>query len=727
MLCTPNILWNFISPVTGRVLATTDYVLYGDAQGIATPSPILLDLRLDLIQLRYDFDLLSSASFILGFPNLKAPKAQVLSKFADGFVYSTGGIVSTLASIPTGAIDLQKDYVFVGDEDNHAKSVPTIELGNLPALTKDNFWVGDENNRPKETSIINGGSLYLPWRHVYVGNLANNASVADTIGLYNLPPLHTETMVVFGQTVTIPELYQGTSLGQVVTSYDTTKIVYTLKEQLAYGNFILSSGTPEFKALMLNTQFLSSDPQTYPGGIAKIIAGSGKLAIAKSGVDYVNTEQLEQLNQELSSAEERITALQSQLTSLEAQVAALDSSLATLGASVAGISASLALVEAEIIALQAQIAAIGLTIAGIVAAASALQAQVVALAAELGVLEGSVNRIQAQVNNLSLNNIPATGDVSFDNFKLINLASPLGGADGANKDYVDLSISNLKLNNIQATGNVNLSSYRITSLADPTSLQDAATKHYTDNAVAAGTNAAISNLRLNLISASNNVSFYNYKGINLADPTSPQDAATKNYSDLSINNLRLNNIQATGNVNLSSYRITSLANPTSPQDAATKNYTDASISSAINTLTKAYCSIFMKGNTVTTNTANINTFYKANGTTSLNLSANFASAVTNRITYTGPGSLRAQVFVNATFSSSTANLPYKVTIYKNGAAINALANQSNFITMTTFSSSTSVCSIIPLSTNDYLEVFIASGIGSVNLTLTDLNFMAVQI
>ena len=47
-----DILHNFISPVTGRVLADYNYVLVGNKQGIAIPSPILIDLRLDLMNLR---------------------------------------------------------------------------------------------------------------------------------------------------------------------------------------------------------------------------------------------------------------------------------------------------------------------------------------------------------------------------------------------------------------------------------------------------------------------------------------------------------------------------------------------------------------------------------------------------------------------------------------------------------------------------------------------------
>ena len=49
-----DVLHNFISPVTGRVLCDEDYVLVGDREGIATPSSTLIDTKLDLIQIRHD-------------------------------------------------------------------------------------------------------------------------------------------------------------------------------------------------------------------------------------------------------------------------------------------------------------------------------------------------------------------------------------------------------------------------------------------------------------------------------------------------------------------------------------------------------------------------------------------------------------------------------------------------------------------------------------------------
>ncbi len=59
-----DVLYNFISPVTGRVLSDPDYVLVGNRNGVAIPSPALIDMRLDMIDFRHDLDDLSASSFV---------------------------------------------------------------------------------------------------------------------------------------------------------------------------------------------------------------------------------------------------------------------------------------------------------------------------------------------------------------------------------------------------------------------------------------------------------------------------------------------------------------------------------------------------------------------------------------------------------------------------------------------------------------------------------------
>ena len=47
-----DLLYNFISPVTGRIKVDKNYVLMGDKYGIGVSSPILIDIRQDIIDLR---------------------------------------------------------------------------------------------------------------------------------------------------------------------------------------------------------------------------------------------------------------------------------------------------------------------------------------------------------------------------------------------------------------------------------------------------------------------------------------------------------------------------------------------------------------------------------------------------------------------------------------------------------------------------------------------------
>lgn len=112
-----DVLYNFISPVTGRVLCDPNYVLMGDSRGIAMPSPILTNIL--------------DASFVIGFPNASLPNAQVLNALADGYVYNTEGILSTT---PTVIPFLTEKKLWIGDATNTPTEYSTIFLENLPPL-----------------------------------------------------------------------------------------------------------------------------------------------------------------------------------------------------------------------------------------------------------------------------------------------------------------------------------------------------------------------------------------------------------------------------------------------------------------------------------------------------------------------------------------------------------------------------------------------------------------
>ena len=69
---------------------------------------------------------------------------------------------------------------------------------------------------------------------------------------------------------------------------------------------------------------------------------------------------------------------------------------------------------------------------------------------------------------------------------------------------------------------IDFNSHKIINLGEPTSAHDAATKNYVDTHSSGGTVVGAADLDLNF-----------HKAINLNEPTSLHDAATKNYVDAS--------------------------------------------------------------------------------------------------------------------------------------------------------------------------------------------------
>ena len=188
--------------------------------------------------------------------------------------------------------------------------------------------------------------------------------------------------------------------------------------------------------------------------------------------------------------------------------------------------------------------------------------------------------------------------------------------------------------NSTITSDMDFNSHKIINLGEPTSAHDAATKNYVDTHSSGGTGGLIiSDLDLNT-----------HKLINVVNPTNLQDAATKNYVDASTSQCVKTDGSSTisGNIDLNSHKLVNVVNPASAQDAATKNYVDTALDAGL--------SLAQKSNYIG---IDVNSGLTSVGLKSQILPVDTADA-TSIFTYSeGPGILRRLwIAVNGTYANS---------------------------------------------------------------------------
>lgn len=204
-----DLLYNFISPITGRVLCDKDYVLVGNRQNIATPSPALIDLRLDIINIRQNLNQIKGIDFVIGHASTFLPNAQVLANLDVGYMYNNPpGTVTIKSSVDPGDLKLTWGHIFTGSllgkasdtsvfpknvligSDNplffgQAEFRIALHLENMAPLSTGKIWRGDAAGRPQEVDFPGGGGAPADATYVIIkptAELPNATDLQDLAG-----------------------------------------------------------------------------------------------------------------------------------------------------------------------------------------------------------------------------------------------------------------------------------------------------------------------------------------------------------------------------------------------------------------------------------------------------------------------------------------------------------------------------------------------------------------
>jgi len=414
-------LHNFISPVTGRIIIDPNYVLIGDKNGMSLPSPVIIDIRLDLKNLRRDFNDLIDSSFVLNFPTEQLPNAQDLFSLNDGFMYNTTGIISTTSTIP---------------------------ITGLPDLTYKNLWIGDSNNRPVETPIIT------------IDNLPNLG-----VGTVNIPnPFNPGNPIVLSR----GKVWRGTDSSRPEESDAVTALeadVLLLTARFLTSAWILrNSGLiPNVLRPILwpNAQFLDDLPinrilsHTTEGTIGVMSltqyylwkGDDNNIPVEVLTIDLINlpnltykaiwrgnTSNRPEETQDLTILETKVTYIQDvTIPAIEAQIEAIEGQIAVIEGEIAIIQGQISLLEAAVAVIQGQIITILATLGDYGNRITALENQVTAILA-------AIAAINTRIDNLSVTLI---GDVTGSG----NLSAPITTTLQLTLDQIKIAQNTVNLNN----------------------------------------------------------------------------------------------------------------------------------------------------------------------------------------------------------------------------------------------------------------------------------------
>lgn len=547
----------FMSPVTGRINLfqfpdiPDDYIIVGGLDDRPYLSPIVIDLRLEIIELR---NRLSRTSFILQHASPNFDKAQALDELIPGILRHTDGVVS-IAMLPY-------HQVWLGNEENYPEPVDRIwddgvGHGNLPAYTPTEYnmiWVMNEEGIPilsnalteAQTSILDIISSITSILGDIIGMISDIASLISSI-------------------LSIYDWITGAD-----AEFDDLQFqIDATQEQIGILEEAIGELEAQMEAQIEAIAEINLSIEAILEAIAELNISVEALIEAVAAINA----QITGILTAITDIQTAITGILTSITDIEANITSIFSSITDINIALGGIDLRLDGIDVSLDGLQVQIDT-GLE-SGLGHLAD-LQLQIdtgiESGMDHLATINSQIDDINSSITDINTSITDITTSITDINTEIADLTTAIG--DGSVTLIGDVTgagnvgtpfgtVLTLTLDEIPlAAADVNINTHKLTNIVDPVNPQDAATKAYVDSFVAGGTvtltgdvtgsgvvgtpfattlTLTLDQVPLALGEISANIN----KITDLVDPLDPQDAATKNYVDGLVGD---GTIELTGNV-----------------------------------------------------------------------------------------------------------------------------------------------------------------------------------